>query len=465
MNDQLASLTIAEAGRLLSGREISPVALVVAHLERIKEFNPRLNAYITATPELALKQANQAEREIQRGEYKGPLHGIPLALKDLFETKGVRTTAGSSFFARHVPEDDAICVEKLKRAGAVLLGKLNMHEIALGVTNENPHFGDCHNPWDENCITGGSSGGNGAAIASGLCMGALGSDTGGSIRIPSALCGVVGLKPSRGRVSLRGVVPLSWNLDHVGPMARTAEDTALLLQAVAGYDPSDPWSLDMPVDDYSSRLDQGIQGWRIALADDEYFVQTGVVDIQVLEAVRSAARTLEVLGARVDAQPFPGAREAALANGLLTTSDAAAFHRQRLAEHPEGFGTDVRTRLQTGANYSSGDYALARRMQTMLQRQFIRFFDTFDLLLTPTVPITAPQHGTADAVERARTLTRFTAPFNLTGLPAISIPCGFSKAGLPIGMQLVAKPWGEAKLLRAAHAFEQARGFEVRVIP
>jgi len=465
MSDHLTSLTISEAAKLLAGREISPVMLVQAHLERIEQINPRLNAYITLTSELALKQAQQAEQEIQRGEYKGALHGIPLALKDLFETKGVRTTAGSSFFADHVPEDDAASVEKLKSAGAVLLGKTNMHEIALGVTNENQHFGDCCNPWDERCITGGSSGGNAAALAAGLCMGALGSDTGGSIRIPSALCGVVGLKPTRGRVSLRGVIPLSWNLDHVGPMARTARDAALLLQAIAGYDPTDPWSLDMPVDDYTSQLDQGVQGWRIALADDEYFVLSGVVDAEVLEAVRSAARTFEVLGARVDVLPFPGAREAALANGLMTTSDAAAFHRQRLAEHPQGFGADVRARLQTGAAYSSSDYALARRMQTVLQRQFMHFLDTFDLLLTPTVPIIAAQRGSADAVERARTLTRFTAPFNLTGLPALSIPCGFTKAGLPIGLQLVTKPWAEAKLLRVAYAYEQAREFKIRIFP
>lgn len=465
MDDQLTSLTITEAAKLLAGREISPVELAQAHLGRIEQLNPRLNAYITITSESALKQARQAENEIQHGEYKGILHGIPLALKDLFETKGVRTTAGSTFFDRHAPDDDSACVEKLKLAGAVLLGKTNMHEIALGVTNENQHFGDCCNPWDERCITGGSSGGNAAALASGLCMGALGSDTGGSIRIPAALCGVVGLKPTRGRVSLRGVIPLSWNLDHVGPMTRTAADAALLLQAVAGYDPADPWSVDMPIDDYAYQLGQDLQGWRIVLAEDEFFNHAEVVDAEVLEAVRSAARTFEMLGARLDMLPFPGAREAAQANGLMAVSDAAAFHRQRLAEHPEGFGADVRTRLQMGAAYSSGDYALARRTQAILQRQFTHFLNTFDLLLTPTVAMTAPQRGTQDAVERARQLTRFTAPFNLTGMPALSLPCGFTKNGMPIGLQLIARPWAEAKLLRAAHAYEQARGFKVKIVP
>jgi aspartyl-tRNA(Asn)/glutamyl-tRNA(Gln) amidotransferase subunit A len=221
----------------------------------------------------------------------------------------------------------------------------------------------------------------------------------------------------------------------------------------------------VPVDDYTPEIDQGVQGWRIVLADDEYFVQSGVVDAEVLDSVRSAARVFETLGGRVDALPFPGAREAAVANGLMITSDAAAFHRQRLTEHAQGFGAYVLTRLQAGAAYSSGDYAQARRMQTMLRRQFMLFFDTFDLLLTPTVPVPAPRRGQVNAVERAPQLTRFTAPFNLTGLPAISIPCGFSKEGLPIGMQLVAKPWAEAKLLRAAHAYEQARGFEVKIVP
>ncbi|HEX9091548.1 MAG TPA: amidase, partial [Anaerolineales bacterium] len=231
---ELTSLSLSEASDLLKRRTISPVELTQAHLERIQRIDPQLNSFLTVTPELALKQARQAERELSRGEYKGALHGIPIGLKDLYETQGIRTTAGSSFFVDYVPEADARAVQKLKDAGAVILGKLNMHEIALGVTNENPHYGDCCNPWDLSRITGGSSGGCAAALAAGLCLGALGSDTGGSIRIPSALCGVVGLKPTYARVSLRGVIPLSWNLDHAGPMARRVRDVAILLQAIAG---------------------------------------------------------------------------------------------------------------------------------------------------------------------------------------------------------------------------------------
>lgn len=454
---ELTSLTICEASDLIRRREISPVALVQAHLARIEQINPHLNAYLTITPEVALQQARQAEAEIRHGEYKGRLHGIPLALKDLYETAGVRTTAGSTFFSEYVPEAAAAAVQKLRSAGAVLLGKLNMHEFALGVTNENPHYGDCLNPWDTTRIAGGSSGGNAAALAAGLCMGALGSDTGGSIRIPSALCGVVGLKPTYGRVSLRGVIPLSWNLDHAGPMARTVYDVAVIFQEIAGYDPLDPCSADMPAGDYMTQIENGVRGWRVALANDEYFTEPGIVEEDVLEAVRKVAQVFEALGAQLEAVPFPGSRQAALENGLMTTSDAAAFHQKRLAINPSGFGNDVLTRLQTGASYTSTEYALARHTQITLRRQFSGFFEAYDLLLTPTTPITAPKRGSADAVERAHLLTRFTAPFNLTGLPSLSVPCGLNSHGLPMGLQIVAKPWDEARLLQAGQAYEKAR--------
>ncbi len=327
-SNSLTTLSIASAGELLAAGEISPVELAQAHLARIQQLDPQLNCFITLTPELALQQARQAEEEMRAGLYRGPLHGIPLALKDLFETAGVRTTAGSSFFAENVPEQDAAVVGKLREAGAVLLGKLNLHEIALGVTTENPHFGTTCNPWDLRCIPGGSSGGSAAALAAGLCQGSLGTDTGGSIRIPASLCGVVGLKPTRGRVSLRGVIPLSWNLDHVGPLARSVRDAALLLGVIAGYDPEDPWCVDHPVADYLAGLEQGVEGWRVALATDEYFTDSAVVDGQVWQSVHQAAQIFEQLGARVEEVAFPGARQAAQANGLMTPSDGAAFHRE-----------------------------------------------------------------------------------------------------------------------------------------
>lgn len=457
---ELTALTLSEAARMIREREISPVELTQAHLERIAAIDPHLNTFIMVTEDYALQAARAAQAEIQKGQYRGPLHGIPLALKDLYDTKDIRTTAGSKFFMQNVPTVDAVVVEKLKAAGAVLLGKLNMHEIALGVTNVNPHFGACRNPWSPERISGGSSGGSAAGLAAELFMGAMGSDTGGSIRIPSSLCGVVGLKPTYGRVSLRGVIPLSWNLDHAGPMARRVRDVAQILQVIAGYDPADPYSIDVPVNDYLTDIEAGVRGWRVALASDEFFERA---DPEVLQAVQQAASVFEQLGASLSQVEFPGAREAAQANGLMVTSDAAAFHQERLENTPEGFGADVRQRLEAGAAYTSSEYILARRTQTVMRRQFEAFFADFDVLLTPATAVTAPFIQGPDAVEQARRLTRFTAPFNLTGLPAISLPCGFTKEDeLPIGLQIVAGPWAEAKVLRAAYAYEQAAGWYTR---
>jgi len=457
---QLTDLSISEAAARIASRQISPVELTRACLERIQAIDPRLNSFITLTPELALESARQAEAEIQRQGARSRLHGIPLGIKDLYETRGVRTTAGSLFFQDYTPDEDALAVQKLNAAGGIILGKLNMHEIALGVTNVNPHFGACRNPWDLTKITGGSSGGSGAALAGGLCLGALGSDTGGSIRIPASLCGVVGLKPTYGRVSQRGMLPLSWNLDHAGPMARSVRDAALLLQIIAGYDPLDPYSIDAPTDDYLDQIESGVSGWRVAVANDPFF--TDVTDPQVWEALQTAAQVFAGLGAVVEWVHFPDARQAAQANGLMTPSDGAAFHRERLESLPERFGEDVRQRLRTGAAYTSTEYILARRAQTLLRHQFSRFFESWDILLTPTTPVPAPPIEGPDAIEQARLLTRFTSPFNLTGLPALSLPCGFTLAGLPIGLQIISRPWAEAAVLRAAYAYEQAVEWHLR---
>lgn len=455
----LIYFSLAESAELIAKREISSEDLVQEHLDRIASVEPRLNCFITLTAEAALDRAREADAEIQSGIYRGPLHGIPIALKDLYETRGVKTTAGSLFFKDWVPKENAAVVDRLNAAGAINLGKLNMHEIALGVTSNNPHFGACHNPWELDRSPGGSSGGSGAALAAGLCMGSLGSDTGGSIRIPASLCGIVGLKPTYGRISLRGIVPLSWNLDHPGPMARRTRDVTLLFQVIAGYDPEDPASIDMGVPDYGVQLMGGVRGWRIALADDEFFNKG---DEQVLSAVEQAAEVFAGLGAHIEKVAFPGAYEAAKNNGLMVASDAAAFHRQRLEEEGQKFGADIRQRLEAGAAYTSSDYILARRSQVVLRRRFEEFFRKYDLLLTATTPITAPPIKGLDAVEQAATLTRFTAPFNFTGLPAISLPCGMTDQGLPIGMQLVARPWGEVSLLRAAQAFEGATDWHLK---
>jgi aspartyl-tRNA(Asn)/glutamyl-tRNA(Gln) amidotransferase subunit A len=286
-----------------------------------------------------------------------------------------------------------------------------------------------------------------------MCLGALGTDTGGSIRIPSALCGVVGLKPTYGRVSLRGVIPLSWNLDHVGPLGRSVRDVTRLLASIAGYDPFDPVSQDVPLEAFLSRLRDGIKGWRVALASGEYFE---AADGEVQSVVREAARTFIDLGAAVKEVDLSFLRAAAQANSQMTQADAAAFHRQRLAEHPDWFGEDIQQRLRNGAALTSTDYSLARRTQSEIRLRMEQFFTDYDVLLTPTTPVPAPLIDGSDALEQARQLTRFTSPFNLTGLPALSVPCGFTREDLPVGLQIVARSWGEGTVLRAGHAFEQA---------
>lgn len=454
---ELTNLTISAAAELLQRGEISPLDLTRAHLERIERFEPILNAFITITAEQALEQARRAEQEITSGTYRGSLHGIPIALKDLYDTSDALTTGGATIFADRRPAEDAFAVQLLRKAGAVFLGKLNMHEIALGVTNVNPHYGPCCNPWDTSRVSGGSSGGSAAALAAHLCMGALGSDTGGSIRIPASLCGVVGLKPSYGLVSLRGVIPLSWNLDHPGSMARTVRDAALLLGEIASYDPQDPVSIPGQQADYQAELDGGVRGWKIALARGEFI---DAAESFVLEAVEKAASVFAGLGATViEPTDLPDLYTYARANGILVTSDAAAVHDVQLREDPSVFGEDVRRRLESGRERSAVKYAIARRIQAISRYEADRFFQKYDLLLLPATPIPAPPIAGTDAVQQAGRLTRFTAPFNIAGVPAVSVPCGFSAEGLPLGLQIVAGRRQEARLLRGAHAYEQAAGW------
>ncbi|MFC2026067.1 amidase [Chloroflexota bacterium] len=454
--DDLTSLSITEASGLIRDGKLSPVELTRAHLERIERLDQEINSFITITPDFALKRAQQLEVELKQRKPRSPLFGIPMALKDLYETRDIRTTAGSKFFRSNIPGEDGVVVQKLHQSGVIFLGKLNMHEIALGVTSANPHFGTCKNPWSFDRIAGGSSGGSGAALAGGFCLGSMGSDTGGSVRIPASLCGIVGLKPTYGRISVRGVIPLSWSLDHAGPMARQVEDVALILNAIAGFDPLDPFSKDIPVEDYQAHIHEGVKNWRIGVADDEFFLHSNP---EITQALYQAGKVFEDLGAIVSKVDFPSARKAARTNGIMTVADAAAFHLERIKNYPDDFGSDIRQRLQSGLAVSTTEYIQARRTQKILRRQFEIFFDDFDVLLTPTTPIVAPHIDRPDAVEQAKRLTRFTAPFNLTGMPAISLPCGFSDEGLPIGLQIISRPWDEAKVLRAAFSYECATGW------
>lgn len=457
MDIDTTSLTITEA---LADEE-TRIGLTQACYRQIQRLDPSIHAFITVIPpeQSSEREAEQFpdQKEIASGQgtpLAKTLTNIPIAVKDLYETAGVLTTAGSLFFKDYIPEEDAVVVSKLKAAGADIVGKTSTHEIALGVTNINPHYGTTRNPWNISYITGGSSGGSAAAVATGMCMAALGTDTGGSIRIPASLCGVVGLKPTYGRVSLRGVFPLSWNLDHAGPLTRSVKDAALLLQVLAGYDEEDPASVDVPIDDYLENINLGIKDWRVALAVGD-FVE--VSDAEVLAAVRVAAKYFEYLGAKVEEVDTSWLYEAAVANGRMTQADGATYHRERLAANPELFGADVHQRLETGRDISSGTYALARRKQVEVRRRSELFFRQYDALLLPSTPITAlPIDDIENSASQAPALTRFTAPFNLTGLPAISVPCGFTGTGLPIGLQIVSGPWQETKVLRAGNAFEQA---------
>jgi aspartyl-tRNA(Asn)/glutamyl-tRNA(Gln) amidotransferase subunit A len=455
MEIDTAALTISSAMASFRAGEYSSLVLTEACLRQIERLNPTINAFITPTIELAYQAALQADAlsSHQPSNLNDlALLGVPVALKDMFETTGICTTAGSRFYAENIPVQDAQAVLKLKLAGAVIIGKTNTHEIALGVTGVNPHFGAVKNPWNTSCITGGSSSGSAAAVATGMCLAALGTDTGGSIRIPASLCGVVGLKPTYGRVSNRGVIPLSWNLDHVGPLARTVRDAALMLQVLVGFDPHDPASLNVLVDDYIAHIEDGVKGWRVALAVGEVVEAS---DPEVWAGVQAAALVLKGLGAHVEKVDLSWIADLAQANTRMTQADAAAYHHQRMTEHPDWFGADVLERLQIGAALTSNEYSLARRMQAEGRRSFEMFFKKYDLLLLPTTPIPAPPIEGTGSLEAARQLTSFTAPFNLTGLPALSVPCGWV-AGLPFGVQMVAPHWGEANVLQAGYAFEQA---------
>jgi aspartyl-tRNA(Asn)/glutamyl-tRNA(Gln) amidotransferase subunit A len=417
------------------------------------------NAFVTVTAEQALERASWAEGEILAGHYKGPLHGVPVALKDLIYTRGVRTTMGSALYAGHVPGHSATVARKLEEAGSILIGKTNTHEFAYGPTGDRSHFGPTKNPHDTRRITGGSSSGSGAAVAANLCYGALGSDTGGSIRIPAALCGTVGIKPTFGRVSKSGVFPLSWTLDHIGPITRTVEDNALVLNALAGHDPEDPYSVDLPEEDFTRDLSLGIRGARIGLPTSFYFDQ---VEEEVEARVREAVEVFRSLGARVRAVEIPNLWDTLRAQRLILGAEAYAVHEERLEDEPESFGEEVSERLTDGAPPKAYRYAKARRRGVLATGEYDRAFHNVDVLLTPTLPITATEIGQRevnirDYEEPVRSaLTRFTGPTDLTGHPSLSIPCGITAPGLPVGLQLIGRHFDEVALYRFGHAYEEA---------
>ncbi|MGQ9572902.1 MAG: amidase [Dehalococcoidia bacterium] len=461
--DQIIGLTIAEAARSFERGELSPRELTGAYLERIEALEPKLNAFITVLPELAMAEAEAAEERLRQGRRLGPLDGIPFALKDLYETKGIRTTAGSKLLADHVPAEDATCVRRLREQGVVLLGKLNMHEWAFGGTTAVSHFGPAHNPWALDRITGGSSGGSGAALAASLCLGSLGSDTGGSVRTPAAMCGIVGLKPTYGRVSKHGLIPLSPTLDHAGPMARTVEDAAFVLQAIAGPDPNDPTTADVAVPDYRAALRGDVQGMRVgvpggdALSGLEGGVEAGF---------RGALETLAGLGTSLVEVRLPALGVASAIWMAIAAAEAAAFHRRNLEERPGDFSEQVRGRLEMGLQVRAVDYLQGLQRQRRLRAEMEDLSAKVDVLVTPTTAFTATRIEDELATSGGQPYTlRFNCLFNLTGQPAISVPCGFDSQGLPVGLQIVGRPFDEETVLRVAQAYEQATDWHRRRPP
>jgi aspartyl-tRNA(Asn)/glutamyl-tRNA(Gln) amidotransferase subunit A len=448
---------------LLLRRKVSAVELTEAVLARIDQVEGRVNAYITLMAEPAMEAARRCDAELAAGQAVGPLHGIPLALKDLYDTAGVRTTAGSKILGQRVPERDATTVARLRAAGAVIIGKTNMNEFAAGATTENPHYGDTHNPWGLSRVAGGSSGGSAAAVAAGMAILSTGSDTGGSVRIPAALCGVVGLKPSFGRISCHGLIPLSWELDHPGPITRTVYDAALVLGVVAGWDASDPRTLRQPVPDYAQSLDsekvRGVRGMRIGV--DPEFAFTGVT-APVRTVFEAALNVLTHLGAEVIEVSIPRASQGLDAALTILKAESAAYHAEWLRARPEDYDPSVLARLQGGVSVTGIDYANAQRLRRELTRDFELLFEEVDLFATPMCGTTAPKVGQKHVVSEGQeipvltAMTRLSRVFNLTGLPAISLPCGFDHQGLPVGLQLAGPRWDELAVLRAAHAYEQA---------
>ena len=451
-------LSIAEAQRLIRRGDLSPLDLVEAYVARIRRLDPQLNAFVTVTEERAVERARALEAELAGGRWRGPLHGIPIALKDNIDTAGVRTTAGSAVFADRVPDEDAEVVTRLEAAGAIVLGKLNMHEFAYGGTSAFAWSGPVRNPWDVDRIPGGSSGGSGAAVAARLCAGALGTDTGGSVRIPAAHCGIVGLKATYGLASIRGIVPLGVSLDHVGPMCRTVADAALMLQAMAGYDPRGIASIEAEIPDYASALRRPTLALRLGVPRAFY----EDVDPQVLAAVERALGVLGDLtaGTRdVELPPLPEARTVGV--------EAYAYHADLLDERRDLYDPSTLERIEGGAEMSAADYAEARYQLTLVRKAIAAVFDDVDILVTPTLvqlPVSI-EEARASPLEVTGILIRNTAPFNGYGTPAITVPCGFSREGLPIGLQLCGRALGEVDVLALAHAYEQATEWHERTPP
>ena len=456
------------AGLFRSG-ELSPVEATEAYLERIGEVDERLNSYITVPAGQARAEAKAAEAEIASGNYRGPMHGIPVAVKDQFYTQGVLTTGGSSILKDFVPEYDATVIANLKRAGAVLLGKLNMSEFAMGDAFHHP-YGRPRNPWDLNRNPGTSSSGSGAATAAFLCATSLGEDTGGSIRGPAAFCGLVGIRPTWGRVSRYGVLGSTWSMDAVGPISRTVADCAVTLGAIAGYDPKDPYTWNVPVPDYLAELDAGVEGLRIGVVTER--IDYDGVDPQARDAVTQAIGLLGELGAEVQEVSIPLMPDSAAVSTAIIYPDAATVHRQGIEEYLSDYDHNIRVRLLAGSILPAQAHQKAQRLRHLLRQQVLEALERVDVLVMPTAPTGATPIPTAPGVASKEEFLEmlggrrsYTAPFNLASVPAISINCGFTSESLPVGLQIAGRPFEESTVFRAARAYEQATDWDQRRPP
>ena len=458
VTDECCFLSLHDISLRIHARDLSPVEVVEAHLARIEKINPLINAFISLCPEEALAEAKKAEEEISGGHYRGPLHGIPFGAKDIFDTAGILTTNGSRMFRENVPSEDAESIRRLKDSGAILIGKCNTHAFAGGTVN-NCDSGPTRNPWNRDYIPGGSSSGSGAGVSAFLCPAATGTDTGGSIRGPASLCGTMGLKPTHGRVSIRGVFPHATSLDHVGPFARTARDCGIFLQGMAGYDPLDPTSRDVPVPDFCAEVERGIQGMRIALCADLIRVE---LDESVEKAFEESVEVLRGLGAQMEVVRFPLAERIQNAFWTIIAAEFHEVHAERMAENRDGYNEDLQNHFDNGSKVTLDEYVRALRDRKMIRRVASDIFRSIDILVMPAYPCPAAPIKTnlarINGVDREWYSVGLvlTPPHNMTGFPAMAVPIGLNSEGLPLAMQIVGPPWGEARVLRVAHAYEQA---------
>lgn len=460
--NELFFADITSLSQLIQSKNLSPVELIEQMLKRIEQVDPIVNAYIKVLAEDAREQALTLEREIMNGQARSPLHGVPIAIKDILQTKGHETTAGSKVFGKWIPDQDATVVQKLKEAGAIIIGKANLHEFAMGATTENPHYGVCRNPWDLERVPGGSSGGSAVAVATGMAFGAIGTDTAGSIRLPAAICGITGMKPTYGRVSRQGCLPFSWSLDHIGPMTRTVKDAAIMLKAISGFDPLDSTSSSHSVNVGWDQDLPDLKGVRLAVVREHFFEH---LDSEIEGIIEKAMKDMQALGADVIEIELEGLGDALQALKLIAQSEVLAFHEPILAKHRDLYGEDLQFRFNFGQNISAVQYLNAQRTRKKFIQEVKEKLVGFDAIIGPANAVRPFPIGTVppeQAISNMFTLGR--TPFgNIVGFPSLTLPCGFMSGNLPVGLQLIGKPFEERRILQIAEVYERSQSWVAKL--